>query len=226
MKPLVIAHRGASGYAPENTILAFQKAIDLAADMIEFDVRQNREGIPIVIHDKSLRRTTNGRGLIKKRTLAELRMLDAGQGQTIPTLEEAINFIGEKAGINIEIKEEGLEKKILEIIENSKISIDGVIISSKRPKILALIKGLAPDIKTALIFRRKPPRDWIELVLKLHVYAIHPRKNVLNPVLVNQAHRQGLKVNVYLVDKPKDIERAKKLSVDGIFTGFPDRIRS
>ena len=78
MKPLVIAHRGASGYAPENTILAFQKAIDLAVDMIEFDVRQSREGIPIVIHDKSLRWTTSGRGLVKKKSLAELRILDAG----------------------------------------------------------------------------------------------------------------------------------------------------
>ena len=109
---LNIAHRGASAYKPENTLASFQKAIDLNADMIELDLRCSKDGRLVVIHDKTVDRTTNGRGKVSNKDLAQLKALNAGDGESIPTLEESLNLIGRKCLINIVIAERGVAKRL------------------------------------------------------------------------------------------------------------------
>ncbi|MEM2727493.1 MAG: glycerophosphodiester phosphodiesterase family protein, partial [Candidatus Bathyarchaeia archaeon] len=129
MLELRIGHRGAKGYEPENTILSFKRALELGVNAIEFDVRRTKDGEIVVIHDAEVDRTTNGKGLVGELTLSEIKSLSTEKGEKIPTLEEALDFLDRKSKIFIEIKEVGIEEKVLEIVRRKGLEDNVIIIS-------------------------------------------------------------------------------------------------
>jgi len=226
MKPfLVIAHRGASGHEPENTLPAFQKAVELQADWIEFDV-YHVEGELIVFHDATLNRTTNGKGSVMGKSLAYLRSLDAGRGYSIPTLPEVLDLVDRRVGVNIELKGPGTAGPVAALIDryvrDKSRSIDRLIVSSFDLNALAEFKNAAPVVKTGAIFGRKPPKD-CSFARDLSVASIHLRLDSFPSSLLDDAHGRGLSVFVYTVNNRKDIMRMREMGVDGVFTDFPER---
>lgn len=147
---LKIAHRGASASEPEDTLRAFKEAVGLGADMIEVDVRLSKDGLPVIIHDASLERTTKGTGYVRDKTLLELKELDAGQGERIPTLQEAIDFARGKCGLYIELKDQATPGPVVETIRANGFEGEAIICSFDHA-LLRQVKELAPEIPTSVL---------------------------------------------------------------------------
>lgn len=227
MMPKIIAHRGASASAPENTIEAFQLAFDLRADGIELDVMLSKDGQLVVIHDETLERTTNGAGLVKEKTLEELKTLDAGNGQKIPTLREVLDLYDGRFIINIELKNysdvfNALPIKAAQLVREYALE-DSVLISSFNPFNLPRYHKRAPNNDLGLITQPKQANKWIWRLLKFD--ALHPHFSDVNQILVSSLHARNRKVNVWTVDDAKEIQRLANLGVDSIITNDPAHVR-
>jgi glycerophosphoryl diester phosphodiesterase len=231
-KILVIAHRGASNLAPENTLKAFMKAIELGADCIEFDVHQSKDGEIVIIHDANTFRTTGHLGLIKDMTLEEIKKLNCGDGEQIPTLEELINLARGKISLNCEIKAKGMTQKIVEILSETDF-FESMIISSFNHNELLKIKNLEPKVKIAALnptrtgwiinwFSRK---NVIKTASKNNFYAINPLYLIVNQKFINNAHENDLKVFPWTVDSASSIESLIKMGVDGIISNDVSRVQ-
>ena len=226
-KLIRIGHRGACGYEPENTLASFKKAIELDVDMVEFDVCVCKSGEIVVIHDDKVDRTTNGKGYVIGKTLEELRTLDAGNGEKIPTLIEVLDLIERKVKVNIELMGRGIAKSVSEII-NEYVSKNGwhyedFFVSSFNHYELQKFSQINSDVKIgALIYGI--PLGRTEFVEELNSYSVNPSLEFVDKEFVEDAHKRGLKVFVYTVNDPDDIERMKKMGVDGLFSDFPDRL--
>lgn len=216
-----IAHRGASAYEPENTLRSFQRAIEMRADMIEFDVRLSQDGHLVIMHDERVDRTTNGHGLVKERTLSELRRLDAGKGERVPTIEEAIDLAKRKTGFVIELKEAGTEEKIIGLVKENGLMGDVFVVSFYRDLIIR-VKDLEPRIKTGLILYSSP--DPIRLAKDCLADAVAPFHNFVVKDLVQEAHNNNLILITWTVDSREEAEMLKGMGVDGIVTNKPDLI--
>lgn len=226
-KFLKIGHRGAMGYEPENTLASVQKAIDLGCDMVEIDVHLCKTGELVVIHDETLDRTTNGIGEVKNHSLTELKTLDAGNGEKIPTLNEVLDLINIRVKINIELKGIGtslaVAKTIKSYIKNGWDS-NLFYVSSFNHIELMEFKKLMPQIKLgALIYHL--PFDLAQIGVDLGVFSINVSNEFLSQELINDAHIKGLKIFVYTVNKQEDIAKIKLMGVDGIFSNYPDRLQ-
>jgi glycerophosphoryl diester phosphodiesterase len=234
MKPLVLAHRGASAYAPENTIAAFNLALEMGADGIELDVTLSKDGVPIVIHDDTVDRTTNGHGAIKEMTVAEIQQLDAHYqfdqyaGEKIPTLAQVLDAIGKRGIVNIELKSttfktDGLEIAVLAAIEDTRTTTN-VIFSSFNPFALARMYDLNPRIPRGLLYSPGLPiylrRAWLRPLA--HATAMHPECSMITAQYVAWAKNHGLKVNAWTTDEPEEMQRLIELDVDAIMTNKPD----
>lgn len=217
---IIIGHRGAAFYEPENTILSFKKAISLKADYIEFDLRKTKDNKVVVIHDNTIDRTSNGNGLVKKFTLKGLRKLDFGKKQRILLLEEVIKRFGKKTGFFIEIKDKNMEKEVVKTLSKHKIKKD-FYITSFDPEILRKIKHLNPELKTGLITKYFSLKI-IKFCLALKCNFILPVFSSLDNNLVKIAHKTGLKVFTWTIDKKEEYKKAVKLNIDGIATNKPD----
>ncbi|PWK11346.1 glycerophosphodiester phosphodiesterase [Tumebacillus permanentifrigoris] len=234
-KVLNLAHRGASGYAPENTMEAFQVADLMGADGFEFDVQITRDGVPVVIHDELLNRTTNGRGYVHEHTLAELRALDAGSwydpsfaGERIPTLQEVIDAFGNRMVLNIELKNSifpmpGLEERTLELIRRYQIE-ERVIVSSFHHGSMQKFHQLAPDISTGLLYDCVIVGA-VEYAKRLGARALHPFFATIKPQFLAEAHAAELAVNVWTVNEEEHMRLVANLGVDAIITNYPDRLK-
>ncbi|MCG2712917.1 MAG: glycerophosphodiester phosphodiesterase [Candidatus Omnitrophica bacterium] len=224
---LKIGHRGAAGYEPENTLPSFKKALELNVDLVELDVQACKSGELMVIHDLKVDRTTNGTGYVCEKIFNELRILDAGKKQTIPSLQEALDMIDKKAKVNIEIKSEGIARPvfnvILEYVKQKGWSWDDFLVSSFNHYELQKFSQLAPQVKTGAIIAGIPI-GYAQCASMLKSYSLHPSKEFINQALVDDAHNRGLKVYAYTLNEPEDIQKVKLLGVDGIFSNFPDRI--
>jgi len=223
-----IGHRGACGYQPENTLKSFQKALEFKVDMIEFDVQTCKTGELVVIHDAKINRTTNGKGYVKNLTLSELKSLEAGLGEKIPTLEEVLDLIDKKVRVNIELKGVGTAKPVVKLIKRyvkeNGWTADHFLISSFNHQELLEFHQLLPAVKIGVLFK-KIPNDFTEFSrLNLKAFSVNLSLDYINQKFVNAAQRKGLKVFVYTVNEYNDIERVKNLGVDGIFSNFPDRL--
>lgn len=230
---LNIAHRGASGVAPENTLSAFKKAIEAGCDLIEFDVHQTKDGEVIVIHDKNLKKTTREEELVEDHSLSYLKKLDVGSwfspeysGEKIPTLEEVLALTKGKVGVNIEIKKgrkfyPTIEEKIVALLEKYD-PVEPCIITSFHYHCLEKIKKLNPylAIGKLLVFSMIKPQDGINL----QVSAVHPYWLMVNKWFVRAAHREHLRVNVWTVNHPPLMKWLIKSGVDGIITNYPERL--
>lgn len=226
------AHRGASGDYPENTLLAFEEAIKLGARGIEFDVHKTKDQQLVIIHDEDIERTFKGKGQIKDLTLAQLRaykcrkfLFKYDNRCLIPTLEDVLKLaVHTDILLNIELKTdvihyEGIEADVHDLVKKYCLQ-RRVLISSFNVASLQRFQALDATIKTGYLYK-KPRPDVIEYAKSLNVSAIHPSIAYLKPELVKQAQEQGLAVNVYTANSPKQMRKLIGMNVDGIFTDYP-----
>lgn len=236
-----IAHRGASAYYPENTMISFEGAIARGADMVELDVQLSRDGEVVVFHDEKLSRCTNGKGKISDYKLVELKKLDAGswfgreyKGAKIPTLDEALNLCRDKIAVNIEIKTEAVDKNIRNGIEEKCLKVVGqnsmrehIVFSSYDPRALKHLKEIDSSVATAVLFEKgyygsKFPSEIIEL---LGADAFNCSKNELSKKWLMNLKLNNIPVNIYTVNDKKNMRRFLELGVSGIFTNKPDILK-
>lgn len=232
-KTIIYGHRGASCYAPENTFAAYNKAIEMGANGIEIDVHKSKDGHLIVCHDEKVDRTTNGIGYIKDLTLKEIKKLDAGswfdnkfRGEKIPLLNEVLEFVKDRnIFLNIEIKNgpifyEGIEHDIVKAVRAYDL-IENTIISSFNHFSLAHIKNIDKRFKTGILYIAGMIDPW-EYATKIGASYIHPLYLTINEEIVSKSQNNGIKVNVFTVNREEDAKLMKLFKVDGIITDCPD----
>ena len=229
---VIFAHRGASGYAPENTLEAFRLAMDMGADGFELDVHMSRDGQLVVIHDDTVDRTTDGTGLVKELTLAELQALDACNGMeayrgaTIPTLGEVFDLVRDtKHIVNVEVKTDdwfypGIEEACLALAKEKGME-DRVIYSSFNHHTLIKIRELKPDAKLGLLFGDIMFKPW-EYAKQLPVDYLHPMKmNIHRPGFAEATYAAGYGINMWTINDRETMLLCLKHGA-GIITNYPD----
>lgn len=230
----VYAHRGYSGKYPENTMLAFRKAIEEAgADGVEMDVQLSKDGHVVIIHDETLDRTTNATGYVKDHTLAELQAIDAGAikngkwgFQPIPTFEEFCQWLSETGCFaNVEIKSSiiyypHLEEKVIDAIRRYHLE-DQILISSFNHMSLVKSKELAPEIPVGALVERQGLGYAGFYCKQFGFEYYHPGYNLLSDEAVRECKENGIGINVWTVDNLGAFEQLKDWGVEGIFTNFP-----
>ena len=233
---MVIAHRGFSGAAPENTLASFKKAIEIGSDMIEMDVQFSQDRKIMVRHDETLERTTNGRGRVVDYTLKELKNLDAGSwfgthfsGEKIPTLKEVLELAKGRVLVNAEIKSPTHGKYAITELTDQALKevkkagmINRVIFSSFNP---AALEWLKKDKSAGVALLYHGPWNFLSEVTGGRDYSIlNLRHNYLTKRKVAKIHQEGCKVNVYTVNSRQELDRLVRWKVDGIITNYPDRL--
>ena len=239
-RPLIIAHRGASGSAPENTIAAFHKAVLAGANMIELDVRLTKDFHIVVHHDRNVRRTTSGKGNIWNLTLQQLRALDAGSWadprfhrERIPTLREVMEFLlPTNVNLNIEVKTDGdprkhthFEECLILIIMEKKFE-ERALVSSFDHKFLKRIRELFPQIATGALYHpvrdvRKKPST---LCTGIGASAFICSRTQLRRRMIHDAHTHRLTVACYGVNVPQHFDKVLTLGVDAVVTDWPEKM--
>ncbi len=229
---LTIGHRGAAGHEPENTLRSLRRALEMGADGVEIDVRLSADGALMVFHDAKLRRITGARGTLASQTAAQLRRLDAGKGERIPTLPEVLDLLDGKHLLNIELKAPGTAAPTLRALRHSLEkgalwnSSNLIISSFDRRELLALRTALdncpvtGPRTGVGLLLARRP------LSLKRWLEAIRPTSLHLSrslPGLIKRGKQHDLRVLIYTVNEIAEMRHLRDLGADGIFTDFPDR---
>jgi glycerophosphoryl diester phosphodiesterase len=229
-RPLVIAHRGASGERPENTLPAYELAVEQRADMIEIDLHRTRDGATVVVHDEDLA-GLGGTGEIADATLAEVRALDAGDGERVPTLDEVLDRFGERIPFNLELKRgssatyEGLERVAIDAVRERGL-LARTLFSSFYDPVLERLRALAPEARLALLFSPRNPERPLERARAVGAEAINPWFGLARAELVDAAHAEGIAVYPFTVDDEAELRSLLDLGVDGIFTNFPGRLRA
>jgi glycerophosphoryl diester phosphodiesterase len=233
-RPIIFAHRGASAYAPENTLAAFELALRQGADAIELDAKLSEDGHVVVIHDQTVDRTTAHTGKVKDLPLSELRKMDAGshfdvafRGESLPTLDEVFRAVGQLTYINVELTNyasflDDLPQKVATLVRRHKLS-RRVLFSSFNPIALWKIHRLVPEAPIGLLCLDGSKGALTRsLVGRLLPYqSLHPHFKDLTPGLVEHAHRRDIQVFVYTVNQEEDMQRMFSLGADGIFTDDP-----
>src|SRR5690625_99436 len=230
----IYAHRGSSGTHPENTMIAFKEAERVGADGIELDVHYTKDDELVVIHDNTVNRTTNGKGLIRSMTLAELMELDAGKffsrkfkGEKIPRLEEVLDwFQTTNLLLNVELKYVAIdyvnfEEKVLEELEKRDL-LDRVVISSFNHDGLKKINGLNSKVETAILYMERLYEPW-NYARTVGANAIHPYIDGVDPQLIAASEKSGCPVRVFTVNDEKMLGGLIQVGSSGVITGFPER---
>lgn len=237
-RPLVIAHRGASQDAPENTLAAFSLAVEQGADGIELDVQLSADGEVVVIHDFTVDATTDGSGRVADMGLIALKALDAGSwfgpqfaGERIPTLGEVFERMPADLLFNIELKlpwtmrETGLEGQVLRLIDKYGVA-DRVLLSSFHPLALRRVKRMWPELPVGLLYaaveRFVAGRGWVQRMIRAEAH--HPHHSLVDPSLVNWAYARGIRLHPWTVDNPVEMRRLIDLGVHAIITDCPARL--
>ncbi len=235
-KLLRFGHRGAPGYPRlgENTIPSFRKAIEAGANGLETDIRKTKDGVLVLLHDKALDRTTNGRGSVNDFTYTELHELETDNNSYIPTLEEFLREFGGRGKLFLELKEEGIAKQVKEIIIELNLAKEAVVIAFDEDDRKADassswedLRSLPPEIKIGLIaspqkIERISERGLIEAAAELNTYSINPRADAINPLLVKAAHDKGLYIFAWTINKAEYIGKLNIMGVDGFFSDLPE----
>ncbi len=232
--PTIFAHRGASAYAPENTISSFELAVRQGADAIELDAKLTADGHIVIFHDQTLERTTGVQGQVGKTSLEDMRLLDAGshfdvafRGEKIPTLDEVFEAVGQKTFINVELTNyaslfDDLPEKVAAVVKKHNLA-KRVIFSSFSPIALLRARRQLPEVPIGLLCWWKGsgalPRSPLGHLIRYQ--ALHPYFEDTTLQLVQRVHRRGCKVFVYTVNKAEDFKKMLELGVDGLFTDDP-----
>jgi glycerophosphoryl diester phosphodiesterase len=226
----VVGHRGAMGYRPENTLASFERALELGADWIELDVHLSRDGALIVIHDETLERTTNGHGLVREHTLAELRQLDAGEGQRLMTLDEVLDWASQrKTVVDIEIKNApiyyaAIEDRVVAAVREARM-VDQVIVISFDHAAAKRVKLLEPRVATGVLYACRPTDAGIGLARAAGADAVLPHWAYVTADDVAAAHAAGLSVAPWASSDPAVLRHLIACGVDAIGTNHPDVLR-
>ncbi len=233
LKPVVFAHRGASQYAPENTIAAFELAVTQGADAIELDVKLSVDGQAVVIHDQTVDRTTDGSGRVNKMTLQDLKKLDAHYrftqyaGEGIPTLDEVFESVGKRIFVNVELtnyasQNDDLVPVVAEVVKRHEMQ-KKVLFSSFAPVNLKRMKILLPEVPVALLASQgllgAAARS--ALFIRLSPAIIHPYLTDVSQRFMGTECKRDRRVHVWTVNEEADIRRLRALGVDGFFTDDP-----
>lgn len=226
--PLIIAHRGASFDAPENTITAFSLAAEQQADGIELDVRLSADGVPVVMHDSAVDRTTNGRGAVSSLTVEQLQALDAGDGRSVPTLEEVFETFGPTLLYNVELKcglwpDVNLAAAVAERIEGHHLEEQVLVSSFNLLAVQQARRTLSPRTPVAHL-RFSSLSAFKHRLVK--AAADNPHYSLVNERYMGWADRHSLRVNVWTVDEAAEAQRLAALGVNSIITNKPEFIRS
>ena len=220
---LRIGHRGARAYEPENTLRSFKKALEIGVDAVEFDVRKTKDNQLVVIHDADVKRTTDGQGLVSELTLEEIKGFSAEKGEKIPTLKEALDFLDKKVKIVIELKEAGVEEKVLAAVRENRMQKNVVIVSFIE-EALRKVRDLDKEVETGLIYvKHKNP---IKAALELKANYLLPLYRFTHTANVQKAHENGLKIIVWTINKPEEVAEYKKKGVDGIASDKPEILKA
>ena len=223
MPPLIIAHRGDSAHRPENTLAAFAGALEVGADLVEFDVQLTRDGQVVVIHDATVDRTTDGRGRVAEMTLAQIRGLSAGyrsrfgaahRGERVPALGEALALLKDRARVMVEIKpdavtddaEGGVEARTIADVRKAGMEKDVALLSFSRRALLRCRK-LAPEIVRGHLFQRAEPGEVLAGAREVASELVMPEKRMLTDELRDRGREAGLKVATWVVDDPEELLR-------------------
>jgi len=241
ISPWIIAHRGFKKKYPENTLVAFQAAMDTGVPMVELDVTLSRDRKLVVIHDATLDRTTNGHGSVHEFTLEELKQLDAGSWfhadfaeQRLPELGEVLELVDGRVIINIEIKSnayephhppDAIEKQVVEMVKKKKLQ-DSILISSFDSNVLEQISLMEAPPQIALISKHPLERNIVEICKRLNTFSWHPDQQIVTLRQVRKLHAAGIRVFPYNVDTPEDCARMIGMKVDGVITDDPVSARS
>ena len=221
---LCIGHRGARGYAPENTLASIDLAIEQGATWVEIDIREH-SGDLIVIHDKYLERTTNGKGHIYQYDLATLRRFTSENNQSLPTLKEVIKHVNRRAVINIELKDRASALPTIALLNELVYQgwqDDDFLISSFYHHALRDIKEVAPQYRTGALCA-SVMIDYARFAHDLDAWSINLCCESVDQELIDDAHQRGLKVLVYTVNDPRLFSEFSAMGVDGVFTDYPQR---
>jgi glycerophosphoryl diester phosphodiesterase len=217
-----IGHRGARAYEPENTLRSFKRAIELGVDAVELDVRKTKDNEIVVIHNSDVNKTTNGNGSVSNFTLEEIKKFETEKGEHIPSLEEVLDFVGKKVKILVELKEIGIEEKVIGLIDEKGL-LDNVIIVSFHEEALRKVRELNDDVATGLIYvRHKNP---LKAAVALKADYLLPLYRFTHSANIKKAHEKGLKVIVWTINKPEEVVEYTKKGVDGIASDRPDILK-
>lgn len=229
-RPLIIGHRGASMHAPENTLAAFQLAMAQGADGIELDAKRCASGEVVVMHDAAVDRTTDGKGAVHDLSLAQLRALNAGASERIPTLDEVIELTASSPTpflINIEVTNyttplDGLEQCVVEIVKRHNCG-ERILFSSFNPLVVKRLAGLLPDVPRGMLY------DFVKSIFLREAWLApfvphefrHPDASYITPEYVAKLNAQGKRVNTWTINTPEEIVRVAQCGVDGIIGDSP-----
>ena len=224
------AHRGASGRTPENTLAAFRAAETDGADGIELDIHLSRDGVPVVIHDSTLERTSNGHGAVAGCDLAKLKTFDFGTwfgpafaGERMPTLAEVFAWAGDRLRINVEIKDAAAGRAVLGLLHQ--YPQVRVLVSSFDHRLLARLRRESATLPLGFLSESSFWHRHLERAVAAAAESFHPRADRTTRPLVHACHARGLRVYPWTVDAPGEVDRMLALGVDGFFTNHPDRMR-
>jgi glycerophosphoryl diester phosphodiesterase len=224
MRPLVISHAACAGHAPENTLAGIRYALEMGADAIEVDVQASADGVPVLMHDLTVDRTTNGSGDLASLTLEQLQALDAG-GEPVPTFAQALKLARGRALLVAEIKRPGCEARLADVIRQTD-ALEDVMAWSFLPPALAAMRQVEPRLPGSLLIAPGSIGGWPslrELVLRLGLQAVSVFHLNVSAEVVAQARRSSLTVYAWTANAESDIQRLLDLGVDGIVTNYPER---
>jgi glycerophosphoryl diester phosphodiesterase len=229
-----IAHRGASAYEPENTLRAFERAIEMGATMLELDVHLSRDGHPMVIHDADLSRLTGGGERVAELTLNEIQQFDAGLGERVPSLAEVVERVRGRAQLYIELKGQNTPEPVANLLRELGF-LDQVIVGSFFPWLPQKVKFLEPSIRTSVLIRSQDRGvDFVGWALAVEADYVHPcwehasptPHDLLTPAMVTNIRQQGLGIVIWHEERPAELRELVRMEVDGICTNTPDVLSS
>lgn len=222
--PLVIAHRTCRGHAPENTLAGISKAIEFGADAVEFDVRCTADGVPVLLHDATVDRMTDGAGPLNALTLAATRSLNAG-GEPVPTLAEAIEAAKGRISLVIELKEDGIEPQVVEVVRAHDAAVHGCAVYSFLPNALAAVRRLEPRLPCALLAASiDDPDETLDAALSINAQGLSVLHTLVDERLIAKTLRRSLRLYCWTVNEEPDMRRLALLGVDGIISDYPDKL--
>lgn len=223
-RPLVISHAACGGHAPENTLAGIRKALGFGVDAIEIDVQASADGVPVLMHDLTVDRTTNGSGEVAALSLDELHALDAG-GEPVPTLAEVLELTTGTAVLVIEVKQLGIEERIAAVVRERKALAEVMVWSFFREALEAMRRA-EPRIPAGLLVAAESLPRWPrmrELAVRTGLQAVSVFFAGINEEIARDCQRSGLALYAWTVDSKREMSRLAKLGIDGICTNFPDK---
>ncbi|MFW9997948.1 MAG: glycerophosphodiester phosphodiesterase [Candidatus Odinarchaeota archaeon] len=230
-----IAHRAGAGLRPENTLAAIQMASELNVDMIEFDIQPTKDSKIVLMHDKTVDRTTNGTGKPPELTHAYLMSLDAGSwfhydftGEKIPALEEALKIVPTNIELNVELKYfdnkgDWFERRVYSILEENR-ALKRSIITTRWPMTCERLLKIDSDVKTTVLQKQRTEDEYLALLVNQQLEYAQIRRHSMNQPFIDRLHDNGIQVFIFYSDEEKEMEKFARMGVDGILTNFPDRL--